>query len=114
MPEEQRKTSAAMMFVSPVMIFVFAMIASGAIGLYFVIGGIFALIQTLIQHYQRPGLEKRVTAEFKIQKTADDLMAEDIKVPNANAGNTKVTDAPNVVKNQNKKNRNAGKQQRSK
>ena len=57
MPEEQKKTSAMMMFISPIMIFVFAMIASGAIGLYFVVGGLFALIQTLIQHYQRPGLE---------------------------------------------------------
>ena len=79
MPEEQKKTSAMMMFISPIMIFVFAMIASGAIGLYFVVGGLFALIQTLIQHYQRPGLEKRVVREFKIKKTADDLMQESSK-----------------------------------
>ena len=83
MPEEQKKTSAMMMFISPIMIFVFAMIASGAIGLYFVIGGLFALIQTLIQHYQRPGLEKRVAREFKIKKTADDLMQESSKAKSA-------------------------------
>jgi len=110
MPEEQKKTSAMMMFISPVMIFVFAMIASGAIGLYFVVGGIFALIQTLIQHYQRPGLEKRVAREFKIKKTADDLMKEsNSKITNGAPSDSKELQKPDT---QNKKQRNAGKQQR--
>ncbi|CAM3143459.1 membrane protein insertase YidC [Leuconostoc rapi] len=110
MPEEQKKTSAAMIFISPVMIFVFAMIASGAIGLYFVIGGLFALLQTLIQHFQRPGLEKRVAREFKIKKTADDLMSE-----SANTAKAAVSVEQNKVVTENmsnKKQRNAGKQQR--
>ncbi|WP_220741094.1 membrane protein insertase YidC [Leuconostoc miyukkimchii] len=110
MPEEQKKTSAMMMFISPVMIFVFAMIASGAIGLYFVVGGIFALIQTLIQHYQRPGLEKRVAREFKIKKTADDLMKEsNSKITNGAPSDSKELQKPDT---QNKKQRNVGKQQR--
>lgn len=113
MPQEQRKTSAAMMFISPVMIFGFAMIASGAIGLYFVVGGIFALIQSLIQHLQRPGLEKRVAGEFKIKKTADDLMAEAAAKP-ANPSILNNTQAPGKPSqtNQSKKGRNAGKQKR--
>lgn len=113
MPQEQRKTSAAMMFISPVMIFGFAMIASGAIGLYFVVGGIFALIQSLIQHLQRPGLEKRVAGEFNIKKTADDLMAEAAAKP-ANPSILNNTQAPGKPSqtNQSKKGRNAGKQKR--
>lgn len=110
MPEEQKKTSAMMMFISPVMIFVFAMIASGAIGLYFVVGGLFALIQTLIQHYQRPGLEKRVAREFKIKKTADDLMKESVKAKATTDDNDQKIQQSD--ENQNKKQRNAGKQQR--
>ena len=111
MPEEQKKTSAAMMFISPIMIFGFAMIASGAIGLYFVVGGLFALIQTLIQHFQRPGLEKRVALEFKIRKTADDLMSETAKP----AVKKQTTDDMTTKDKQSKRNskpRNAGKQQR--
>ena len=111
MPEEQKKTSAAMMFISPIMIFGFAMIASGAIGLYFVVGGLFALIQTLIQHFQRPGLEKRVALEFKIKKTADDLMSETAKP----AVKKQTTDDMTTKDKQSKRNgkpRNAGKQQR--
>ncbi|MGX7051618.1 membrane protein insertase YidC [Leuconostoc palmae] len=112
MPEEQKKTSAAMMFISPIMIFVFAMIASGAIGLYFVVGGLFALLQTLILHFQRPGLEKRVGLEFKIKKTADDLLAE-TKIPSQATSNTDIKEktASKSQKSNNSK-RNAGKQQR--
>ncbi|KAA8324713.1 membrane protein insertase YidC [Leuconostoc carnosum] len=114
MPAEQKKTSAMMLFISPIMIMVFAMIASGAIGLYFVVGGVFALIQSLIQHYQRPGLEKRVALEFKIKKTADDLMAEGIKVPTAKDSQNVNQKNSNIVstKQLNKEKRNAGKQQR--
>lgn len=112
MPEEQKKTSAMMMFVSPIMIFVFAMIASGAIGLYFVIGGLFALIQTLIQHYQRPGLEKRVAREFKIKKTADDLMQESSKAKSTVTATDSEQRTLQSNENKNKKQRNAGKQNR--
>ncbi|KAA8369656.1 membrane protein insertase YidC [Leuconostoc carnosum] len=114
MPAEQKKTSAMMLFISPIMIMVFAMIASGAIGLYFVVGGVFALIQSLIQHYQRPGLEKRVALEFKIKKTADDLMAEGIKVPTAKDSQNVNQKNSDIVSNKqlNKEKRNAGKQQR--
>ena len=34
------------------------------------------MLQSLILHFQRPGLEKRVAREFKVKKTADDLLAE--------------------------------------
>ncbi|MBZ6014799.1 membrane protein insertase YidC [Leuconostoc gelidum subsp. gelidum] len=112
MPEEQKKTSAMMMFISPIMIFVFAMIASGAIGLYFVVGGLFALIQTLIQHYQRPGLEKRVGREFKIKKTADDLMQESSKAKNTVTSTDGDQKTLQSSETKNKKQRNVGKQKR--
>lgn len=112
MPEEQKKTSAMMMFISPIMIFVFAMIASGAIGLYFVVGGLFALIQTLIQHYQRPGLEKRVGREFKIKKTADDLMQESSKAKNTVTSTDDDQKTLQSSETKNKKQRNVGKQKR--
>ena len=91
---------------------VFAMIASGAIGLCFVVGGLFALIQTLIQHYQRPGLEKRVAREFKIKKTADDLMQESSKAKSAVTATDSEQKTVQSNENKNKKQRNAGKQNR--
>lgn len=112
MPEEQKKTSATMMLISPIMIFVFAMIASGAIGLYFVVGGLFALLQSLILHFQRPSLEKRAAREFKIKKTADDLLADRAKASKATTGTTPAADQTTVLPSQSKRNRNAGKQQR--
>ena len=114
MPEEQKKASATMMLISPIMIFVFAMIASGAIGLYFIVGGLFALLQSLILHFQRPGLEKRVAREFKIKKTADDLLADRAQTtPGAQATQAApAAEQTSVLPPKSKRNRNAGKQQR--
>jgi len=96
------------------MIFVFAMIASGAIGLYFIVGGLFALLQSLILHFQRPGLEKRVAREFKIKKTADDLLADRAQTtPGAQATQAApAAEQTSVLPPKSKRNRNAGKQQR--
>ena len=100
-----------MMLISPIMIFVFAMIARGAIGLYFIVGGLFALLQSLILHFQRPGFEKRVAREFKVKKTADDLLAD--RAPTA-SGTPAAPEAKQTTdaSQQSKRNRNAGKQQR--
>ena len=113
MPEEQKKASATMMFISPIMIFVFAMIASGAIGLYFVVGGLFALLQSLILHFQRPGLEQRAAREFKIKKTAEDLLADRTQAPQAATPREVTTGSQTtVLPPKSQRNRNAGKQQR--
>ena len=65
----------------------------------------------MILHFQRPGLEKRVAREFKIKKTADDLLANRAQTtPGTQAA--PAAEQTSVLPPKSKRNRNAGKQQR--
>ena len=44
MPKEQRKQMQMMMFMSPAMITVMTFISPAGLGLYFFVGGVFALV----------------------------------------------------------------------
>lgn len=112
MPEEQRKVSGMMLLMSPIMITAFSMFSSGSIGLYFIVGGIFALIQTAILHVQYPALEAKVNREFKVLKTAEDLMASQ---PAAAVTPTDLSprDITATASSSNTKQRNSGKQNRN-
>lgn len=65
MPESQKKQMRVAMFTSPVMILFISMSASAGLGLYFFIGGLFAIIQTLIINLYRPKIRKDIEAEMK-------------------------------------------------
>jgi YidC/Oxa1 family membrane protein insertase len=131
-PEEQRSQMKIMMWISPVMIFVFSYTQSASLGLYFVVGGIFMLIQTLIMLALRPKLKKEARDTFKVKDVASDLIKQAKENPdsmtsqnsflgaamqqqvqkNDNVSNkTQVVDAKvqDVTTNKNK-NRNKGKQ----
>lgn len=111
LPAEQKKMMSMTLFLSPAMIFLFSMWAMGAIGLYFIVGGIFVLLQTLINHFIRPSVERRVEKNFVIKATADDLLKTPAVIP-TNAVSEQID---NVIANNavtNKAARNAGKQKR--
>ena len=104
-PEEQKAMTRPMMMLMPVMMIVFTLLTNASIGLYFVVGGLFALLQSLINHYQRPGLEKAAAEGFKLQVTADDILAATNTQPAKDVTETVADDTKKL-------NRNAGKQKR--
>lgn len=62
-PKAQRRQMGMAMMISPIMILFISMSASAGLGFYFLIGGIFAIIQTLFINAYRPRLKVRVKKE---------------------------------------------------
>ncbi|KRL95630.1 membrane protein insertase YidC [Limosilactobacillus equigenerosi] len=98
-PKEQQQTMKTALLMSPIMILFISWTSSAGLGLYFFIGGIFAIFQTLIINIYRPHLRKQIDAEMANQPVVTPSTAKDIT---ADAEETKVE--------QPKLNRNAGKQ----
>lgn len=106
-PEAQKKQMRMMMFVSPIMLGYMAMISSAGLGLYFFIGGIFAIIQTIIINLYRPKIKRDIEAELKKNTPKKKKVVKPIiESP------TKI--APKNNQPAKKQNRNAGKQQHHK
>lgn len=107
-PEDQKKMMRTTMLLSPVMILFFTWTTSAGLGLYFFVGGIFAILQTLIINILRPRIKKHVSSSFTVKNVADDLI-KDIKSQNPSAGPKPVKPiVDDKPKDQSK--RNAGKQ----
>lgn len=109
--EEQKKQMKSMMFMSPLMIIFFSFTSPAGVTLYWVIGGIFGIIQQLIVTFMiKPHLKAKIDAEFEanppIVKTTGlkDVTPKDVAKAQQsfNSG----------ISSKNKKNRNAGKQKR--
>lgn len=64
-PENQRKQMRMMLLMSPLMIFFISMTSSAGLGLYFFIGGLFAILQTWLINAYRPRLKKQIAKEAK-------------------------------------------------
>lgn len=64
-PKAQQKQMGATMLMSPVMTFIIAISSSAGLGLYFFIGGLFAILQTLMVNAYRPRIRKRIEQEMK-------------------------------------------------
>lgn len=62
-PKSQRKQMGFAMMLSPIMILFISISASAGLGFYFLIGGIFAIIQTIFINAYRPRLKERVKKE---------------------------------------------------
>lgn len=62
-PKAQRKQMGFAMMISPIMILFISISASAGLGFYFLIGGIFAIIQTIFINAYRPRLQARVKKE---------------------------------------------------
>lgn len=65
-PEEQKKQMKTMMFMSPLMIGFISLKSPAGVTLYWVIGGIFSCIQTIISNfYQKPRIRAQIAEEFR-------------------------------------------------
>ena len=90
-PAAQKKQTGMLIWFMPIMIAGFTLVSSGALGLYFMVGGIFVLAQALINHLYYDQLQKHVDQNFVIQKTADDLLNQQVNAgTNSSAKTTRV------------------------
>ncbi|GFH41622.1 membrane protein insertase YidC 2 [Lactococcus hodotermopsidis] len=110
--EEQKKQMKTMMFMSPLMIIMFSFSSPAGVTLYWVVGGLFGVIQQIIVTFMiKPHLRAKIDREFEenppVVKTT---VLKDVTPKNVI--NTKTEFNNSVSANKNKKNRNAGKQRR--
>lgn len=106
-PEEQRQTMRATMYTMPLMMIFFGFSSPAAVILYWLVGGIFSIVQQLITNYViKPRLKEKVAEEFKNNPPkaprTTPTTRKDVTPKNAQA-----------IPNKAKKNRNAGKQKRN-
>lgn len=104
MDEEQKKQMKTMALMNPIMIMMFSFGSPAGVTLYWVVGGLFGILQQAITNFiLKPRIRKQVEEEFKnITVSATPRKTKDV-TPTASAvieGKT----------NNKKKNRNSGKQ----
>ncbi len=116
-PEEQKKQMKMAIWMSPFMTFFISLTSSAGLGLYFFIGGLFAILQTMMVNAYRPRIRKQIAEEAK---------KHPVKIPAAPATPSSVSsdtaDAIDQLKNPDpakkmalrNRQRNAGKQQHHK
>ncbi|WP_242362671.1 membrane protein insertase YidC [Limosilactobacillus antri] len=64
-PEEQKKQMKMAIWMSPFMTFFISLTSSAGLGLYFFIGGLFAILQTIMVNAYRPRIRQRIEEESK-------------------------------------------------
>ncbi|HFH9837516.1 TPA: membrane protein insertase YidC [Streptococcus suis] len=103
MDEEQKKQMRTMSLMNPLMIVMFSWSSPAGVTLYWVVGGVFGLVQQAITNFIiKPKIRKQVEEEFKNKPLkSNDRKAKDV-TPKASA----------IIEEKisKKKNRNAGKQ----
>jgi YidC/Oxa1 family membrane protein insertase len=109
--EEQKKQMKTMMFMSPLMIVFFSFSSPAGVTLYWVIGGIFGIIQQVIVTFIiKPHLREKIDKEFEanppVVKTAGlkDVTPKDVAKAKKEFNS--------AISTNQKKNRNAGKQRK--
>lgn len=110
MPKNQQSQMRMMMFMSPVMIFFISMTSSAGLGLYFFIGGLFAILQTWMINAYRPRLKKQIAKEMKNQPVKTKAVQKEPvhSTPSHQSAVKQLQNKPQPKANQR---RNAGKQQ---
>lgn len=102
-PEGQKKQMRMALMMSPIMILFISWQASAGLGLYFFIGGVFAILQTWLVNIYRPRIRKQIHEEMK--KNPPKPFEPLVTTPASAAPAKGATSAPRP-----RKNRNAGKQ----
>lgn len=102
-PEDQKKQMRMALMMSPIMILFISWQASAGLGLYFFIGGVFAILQTWLVNIYRPRIRKQIHEEMK--KNPPKPVEPLVTTPASAAPAKGATSAPRP-----RKNRNAGKQ----
>lgn len=108
-PQEQKKQMRIAIFASPVMILFFTLSSSAGLGLYFFIGGLFAIVQTFIINLYRPKIRREIEAEMKKHPTRK--VVTPVVEPTTTSETIDELKQPQPTETQHK-NRNAGKQSR--
>ncbi|USS89729.1 membrane protein insertase YidC [Fructilactobacillus cliffordii] len=107
MPKDQRKQMGFMMLISPIMIFFVTMSSPAGLGIYFFIGGLFAILQQLIVNAYRPKIVAQVNAEAKRNPpkvvVPDEIVKAEDQIETEEKAETKESEATNHhPRNQNK------------
>lgn len=113
MAEEQKKQMRTMMLMSPIMIGGICLTSSAGLGVYFFIGGLFAILQTLLINAYRPRLRKQIKLEManKPKKPAKPIVEAK---PVAEKPTATIEALKQTKPSENQQPRNAGKQQHHK
>lgn len=111
MPEEQRKTAGATMYMSPVMMFMIGVSSPAGISLYWLISGVFTFFQQLFNtYYYKPRIEKEVKDRLGDLEVVERKGAKRRDV--SPAADSKTISQPETPRNRNRNaGRNAGRQQ---
>lgn len=109
-PEEQRKMMRSTMIISPLMIMFLSFSSPGGVALYWIVGGFYGVIQTLITtFYHKPRIKKKIAEEMKKNPVKQVVSANPAPVKQADPSKPTST----VKATPNKNGRNAGKQKRN-
>lgn len=112
-PEAQRKTMGAMMFMSPLMIIFFSFASPAGVTLYWIIGGFFSMFQTYLSNVVlKPKIRAQI-AEEMLQNPPKTVIKPLVRkeVSPEVSETTKSQPKKNRNSNHNGQGRNAGKQQ---
>ena len=74
-PAEQKKQMQSMMLMMPIMMLIMTWVTNGGIALYFFVGALVIIIQTLIIIVWRPKLRAQVAETFVVKDVVDDALA---------------------------------------
>ena len=109
LPEEQKKQMRTMMYVSPIMILMVSFTSPAGLGLYWFVGGIFAVFQTVITNFIfKPRIKAQVEAEAKKRPAKPKRTIKQAEPVNQQSA---ALTEPTVKRNA--RGRNAGKQQKN-
>lgn len=111
MPEEQQSAAGTTMYITPVMMFMFAVTGPAGIGLYWLASGIFTILQQLFnQMYYKPKIEATVREKMgPVKKIERKRRARRDVTPDEDSSTSEDTHPRNNLN----RNRNAGRQQRN-
>ena len=117
MPEEQQKSAGMTMYITPIMMIMIGISSPAGVALYWMISGVFTLIQQFFnQYYYKPRIKAKVEAEMGDTKTVKRKRKSTPKNISAEETDSKQKENQNRNRNRNahkNQNRNAGKQQRN-
>lgn len=112
LPQEQRQATGATMYITPVMMGFLAISGPAGIALYWMISGLFGIVQQLfINNYYRPRIQGQVREKMGDIEVVERKRKPNTVIPHQQEQLEQNNQTPRN-KNQ-KRNRNAGKQQRN-
>lgn len=84
-PAEQKKAMQTMMYIMPVMMFFMTYATNAGIALYFLVGALVMIVQTLIIVVWRPRIRAGVADTFVVVDVVDDALAGRVEVEQTGA-----------------------------